>query len=222
MIRLKTSLLGCCLMFLSACATTHPGKMGEKISNNSDLDLTISGRVVDTYSDKAHQFIDFTFENKKTNWERVKSIEFQYGEGKDLTYNVIVGEDLVTWANAYASKKAIEDHNTGIALSSLMLAGSAIVLSKPKSKSAKVAGGTALLTGAGGALVYAINEELRNVETSKMVPKTHIYSEFAVPAGLFVRKWVLVNVPGDSWPRFSYLTVNTIDGKTEKYKVPIN
>ncbi len=208
--------------FLISCATTHPGKMGEQLTKNSNLELTVSGKVVKAYSDNAHQFLDFTFENKKTNWERIKSIEFKYGNDENLVYNVIVGEDLVTWANAFSAKKAKEDHNTAMALSGLMLAGAVLTLASGNSDTAKVVGATSYAAGATGAIFYTINEELRKVETSKLVPKSHLYSNFSVPAGMFVRRWVLVNVPGDKWATTAYLTINTVDGKSEQYKVSIN
>jgi len=122
----------------------------------------------------------------------------------------------------FQKKKAKEDHNTAMALSGLMLAGAVLTLASGNSDAAKVVGATAYAAGATGTIVYAINEELRKVESSKLVPKSHLHSNFSVPAGMFVRKWILVNVPGDLWATTAYLTVNTVDGQTEKYKVPIN
>ena len=208
------------LIFSVSCASIHPGRMAVPEDESKKPGLKISANLVGAYSDKAHQFIDFTFENKETHWERIKSIDFSYGEENAVVYNVIVGDDLVTWANAMTQKKSLEDYNEAMALGGILLAGAVLTLGG-KSQETRNMGMLAYGAGTAASLSYSIREDLRDQEASKLVPKTHLLNSFSVPAGLFVRRWILVNVPGDRWADYAYLTVNTVDGESTKYKVYI-
>lgn len=222
MIRFKHITLILITGFMISCATTHPGVVGRKTTANSDFDLKISAKVVQDYSDEAHQFIDFTFENNKTNWERIESIEFEYGNEEDLVYNVIVGDDLTTWAKAFTARKSQLDHNKFLTFTGLMVAG-AVLSGVSRDSGTQTAGDLTYAIGATGLASHAVKESHRNINTSKRVPKEHLLNgRFSVPAKMFVRKWVLVNVPGDRWATMAFLTVTTVDGRTEKYEVPIN
>lgn len=196
---------------LGACVSTHPGKFGEPENSESESDLLVSAEVVDLYSDKAHRFLSFTFESKGTEWIRIESVDFEYSDKPDVRYNVIVGKDLLTWADAFRRRKARKDHNRGVILGLIIGAG-ALLAASSDDESVEAAGTTVAVAGASAGLLQALAEDLQKKEAADAVPDTHLHSPFTVPAGMFVRKWILVNVPDRDPPSAIKIKVNRTDG----------
>lgn len=207
-------------LLIVSCASKHPGRKAENLSKDDLLGLVISGRKVTSLSDKYHSFIDFTFENTGPDWKRIKSIEFSCGKKCDDKINIIVGKDIVIWAEAMKEKKAISDYNSKLLLGSLAVAG-AVTAGVSNSNGTTAAGLGAYAVGMGGLAAKGISKNLGKLQTSKQVPEQHIYSPFAVPSELFVRRWILLNHKASDSPLDAILTVNTINNKTQKYKIRV-
>jgi len=204
-----------------ACATKHPGTIAKINTSDSDqsIKLVVSAKVIRDYSDPYNSYIDLAFENKSGHWLRVDEVELDFTNSGDVPHNVIIGQDLYAWAESFEEKKKIENHNTALAINSLILAGA--ILSHSKNANTQALGASALAGGVGWDATRTFMKNLNYAERSKSVPEKHIYRAFTVPAAGLIRRWFIVNTPTDQIVKNFNMKILTVDGKTLNYTVPI-
>ena len=213
-----------CSVFFISCATTHPGRVGTKISATKNLDLSISSKQNRSYSDASNIYLDLTIENKSGNWAHVNRIETEFLDPENNPHNVIVGPDLEAWAQSLAIRKSKEEHNADLGVAGLLLAGTALMVAAASGGR----GGNAGLAGVGAAAVVTavgvdagreIQARKSNVENAKMVPESHLYAPFSIPSNGFAQKWLIVNVPKKRYASIMRLKFFTAEGEEGVYDV---
>lgn len=220
------------IIFLSAllfvaCATTHSGRIAKPVTQPEDVDLEISVKLNGDYSDATNFYYDVTIENKGGSYLRIDQVELDFENADKAPHNVVVGQDLVAWAESYAIRKEKENYNGDLGTAALVLTGAAIMLAgaatgRSEQSRALVEGG-ALLAGAGvGWEAYRkIKSSKDKVMNAKWVPESHLYSPVTVPSSGFAQRWILVNLPKKKIANRALLKIRTVEGQEAVYEVPL-
>jgi hypothetical protein len=214
-----------------ACASTHSGAFaipvdasGRVLPSSTHLSgLVISSRQLTELSSRDFGVVEVTFENPSSHWVRIKTTALDFGsEARNAAVFIPAGDDLERWHEGTKRRNDIRDTNTGIALE-LLFAGAALMA---------VAGGHSSV-GAGGALVAAgtagviagrdIKDRVENAQTASIYPATHLMTvPFAVPPGLAVKRWVVLNAHATQATgciNYASLAYDTEDQKQERVRL---
>lgn len=71
-----------------------------------------------------------------------------------------------------------------------------------------------------GLATQDINKSLNKIEVAKVVPESHLLAPFSIPAGLFIRKWIVLYSPKESaYPRDVKIKLTFEDGKSFDYLI---
>jgi hypothetical protein len=214
-----------CLLFafaLSACATTHPGKIGEVVSGPKQP-LVISAERQSHFSDEHYTFVTFTVENKSDDMARIKSSDLDFDDAAELKGSVIVGKDLVAWGEANEEEMKKSRHNRDLAQLGIILGGLALEMvgNTQHNRGLTAAGDVAMIGGTGWTLGTSISQAIERAHNPRLVPDEHIYSQFSVPAGKYVRKWAVIQHAKGAKIQKVYLTLGLEDGSETKYALDI-
>lgn len=241
---IHTSLAAILLFFFSGCASIHsgnyateevrsettpPNRQGVEPTASPDepeKDLIISGSEVVPLSSTYLGILDFTFENTTSQWMRIQKVSIDFG---DPTVNdevqVPVGSDIVVWYEAAQQKVDISNYNMQMILGAIAGAGGiAAGIGSANNKPGLAAFGAMNLVAAASVSAFAqIETTLRELETSKIVPRNHLFSQdFIIPPGLHTKKWILLYTqnPVDI-PYLSsiFITLGFDNGEERKVKV---
>lgn len=209
---------------LISCASVHRGKVGTIVGSESGAPSTSSPIVISasreaTFSDKHYSFFTFTIENKSDRILRVKTSDLHFDKDVESESNVLVGNDLVAWAQGWEERDKKEQHNAKVARTALLIGGIfANSIGRSTDNSAlQVIGGAAAVGGAGWSLSSSINQSMANLHNPKKVPEEHIYSSFSVPAEMFVRKWAVIEKGVGTNIKKIYLTVTFENNEERQY-----
>lgn len=215
---MKKSLLAFCLM-VSACASKELPVSGRLVSKTSSANMTATAQVINEYSDDYNILLQINFQSHDGRWVRVEKAELDLSSSDGAPFNIIVGKDLVTWAEAKAEEKRMKTHNQSVTTMGVALAGGALAIAGILSDSKELtAAGAATYAGAAGYSTYAGYKEMQgNAQGVKQVPETHLYSPFSVPSMALVKRWVLVNAPTGRIGRIAKLKLTTVEGETFTY-----
>lgn len=181
------------LLFV-ACATTHPGvvakgdssKLVVSVDNNKDI------------SDKYYLFLEYTFENKSSEWMSVNvpQLGFNHQDTEILT-----NDKLSAWIEGAELKLKKSQYNTNLILSSMVVVG-AVAGGASSNGNVQVAGlATAGLAATAGAVqeVQSVQQKAnsgqKGLNGTVHVPKSHVLVPFQVAPESYVKKWVVVRVP---------------------------
>lgn len=203
-----------------ACATKHPGVLATQTTPDAENKLIVSANVLKDYSDPYNVFIDVAFENESGKWLRIDEIELDFTNSANLAHNIIIGQDLYAWAESFEEKRKIDNHNTALAINSLILGG-AILAGTGRDSNTMKAGSVAVLGGFGWDATRAYVGSLNKAQRSQSVPEKHVYRPFTVPAAGLIRRWFIVNTPSDKIVSSFTMKIKTVDGKVLNYYVPI-
>jgi hypothetical protein len=200
------------LMAASACASiqnssvatpvTHQGKLlyGQAAASG----LVISGEELTDYSSRYFGLLELTFENKSANWLRVRRMDVDFGSpAKNRAVSLPWGADIDSWYSATVQRNDIRDTNRVTALAALLAIGESALIVGTAAKQRSVAATGGLLTlGSGTALVIEGQDaRVQRAERVPHFPSSHLLSlPFAVPPGLFAKKWILLNTPERTAP----------------------
>lgn len=214
------------LLFFS-CATTHSGRSALAVKQPADIDLEISVKLNGQYSDATNFYYDFTIENKGGSYLRIDQVTLDFEDGQKIPHNVVVGQDLVAWAESYAIRREKEKFNGDLGTAALVLTGAALMIAGAASgrsdqSRALVEGGTALV-GAGAAWdgYRNIKSARDKVMNAKWVPESHLMSAVTVPSSGFAQRWILINLPQRRIARKALLKIKTVEGQEAVYEVAL-
>lgn len=222
------------LIFLSllaltvACATAHNGNYATA-QNSPDGKLTpskilVSGGENNSLSDKFFSNIDLTFENQSSKWVRVSKVTLDFGSAAaNKGIAIPVGKDLQAWAESAQRRKAQEDYNTAMVLSSIAAMGTIASVGSADRNTRNL--GRAGALAAGSALtVQATKGTLDNLQLAKLVPDSHLLSDgFVIPPGMNTKKWVTLFAEDPlKIPYVETVTINIHleNGKVESVTLP--
>lgn len=200
------------LLCLASCASIHNDTMGSPEGaaqgEKSKAGLIVSGTENTTLAGEYFLNFEFTMENKTNKYVKVKQATLDFGSPDINKYTLIpTGQRLVAWANAAQQKKAIDDQNTQMILSSVAALGAVAVVSSSNTK-VQGAGATALLGAAAVNTKNSVSNNIQLVEHAPLyrdgqttangvveLPADHLYAgAFEIPPDLFIKKWVTIQV----------------------------
>ena len=212
------ALLGACLW---SCASIQNSYLATPIDERGQLSperrtpsgLVISGEERSRYASRNFGFVEVTFENTSAAWVRVQELQLDFGDAaRDEGVFIPEGEDVNAWYLATMQRNDIRDTNDAHALAALLFVGKAVGSIAAASDEPAVAGvGAALALGAStAALAEAADRDVQAAEEAHPLQGAHLlHVPFAVPPGLFAKKWVLLNtrpgVPCVAAMRISYV-----------------
>lgn len=208
------------LFLLSACATTHPGNTAHTLLSENNPQLKLSAYTVTDINNPAFQLIEVTFENLSESWINIEQANVVIHTPKESGLSVVQGSELSYWAEAMEFQIKKDHHNRAALQTAMLGLGGAAMVSGNSSNSESLA-----LAGAGitaGTTIWAVADTLtyskRKAESTSMTPDSHLHNPFAVPAKLFLRRWVLLNKPASKKIDKLVLEI-TADGKKGLYEV---
>ncbi|WP_347356549.1 hypothetical protein [Bdellovibrio sp.] len=216
-------------LLLSACASKDLTIKGEQIPALDPADranpykMDVSAEIINEYSDDYNLLLQINFRSRDGKWVRVDNAEFDLSNSDNEPFNIIVGKDLVTWAEAKAEERRMDRHNTGVAVGLTAATGGALIVAGVLSNSdALTAAGTAAYT---GAVAYSAIDGIKGAKAHAQgvaqVPETHLYSPFAIPSMSLAKRWVLINVPSGRISKVANLRLKTIEGQNLEYKLTL-
>ncbi len=204
-----------------ACASTHPGQLGQSIYKENKLPLKISAKEIKYGGRDNFKLIDMTLENTDEKWLRISKARVITEETPGV--NVVLGKDLYLWAEAALNQAQINAQNRNMVLGVLLLAGSAALIASHRQGHSDSTLAAAGATAAGSAVVINAVDEIttakRKAEESKRITEDHLYSPTAVPGKMFLRRWVLINKPSATPLHKVLVEFETEEGVKDTYAV---
>ncbi len=218
---LLLSLMAVTLIF-TGCETVDKSNYAESVTKVGDEDggktktgLVISGDEADNISTEYFGTLEFVFRNTTDEWVRIKNLKISFGE-ENIDKNVLVpaGQDLYEWQKAFSKQMAIDYRNSSRFLATAAFISGALTASTSDSKEANRSAavfGTAVVA-------MAINDINSAAKMGNMAvttyPEDHLLGgNFAVPPGLFVNKFIVLNSRKNS--EIGYLSKIIIEYETE-------
>ena len=212
------------LILTTGCASYQPGKYAYIISGDHPLDTPITAKLDKTLTTDHYALIYFNFGNATDHWLRVKKIRLDFNqEEANKKINIVVGKDLSTWAESIKHKVAVDSWNRDILLGPLALIGTISLAASTNSSNPALlyAGVGSLAVFSGISIANDFIDMMDDLGRAKLFPKTHLYTPFSVPAGLYTKRWILLQVKKQSIPDEVFFNVEYLDGKKAKYKIKI-
>ena len=212
------------LIFNVGCASYQSGEYANIVSGTHPVDIPITGSLDETLSTDHYTVINFNFGNDTKEWLRVKKVRLDLkNEQLNKKVNIVVGNDLSTWAESIKHKVDVDQWNKSVIWGSIALVGVAVAVKGGSTGNTDMAtAGVGIYSGGLGVLaVNGIIDGLEEMDRAKLFPRTHIYQPFSVPAGLYTKRWVLLKIDRRDIPSEVYFDVEYLDGKKAKYKVSI-
>lgn len=202
--------------FLS-CATTHPGHVGAS-TDSSKLPLKLSARVVEQKRDGLFELIEFTLENTSEEWLKITNSKILISNPEVSKLSVVLGDDLIAWAEATQLQKNQDDYNDSLIKTGLMGLGTAAMIAGGSSD-ARVSGAALVI----GTYAWAAGDVLSGkYQTANGVltkPKSHLYEPTSVPGKMFLRRWALINKPSGVYIQSIAVQFEDIHGVKGTYNV---
>ena len=206
-----------CLLILTACATTHPGNEGRSVAPNPSLPIKISAQTIGNPVGEAFQLVEITYENLSDNWFRLNHSQVVIDDVTANKLSVVVGKDLVDWAQAMHFRLQKDQYNEQMAQAALITAG-AIASS---GKNSNNVGATLLVGGTAWAVADTMQFSYSQATQTAKIPENHIGRPFSIPGKMFMRKWVLLNKPTQSAINKLVVELETVEGKKGLYEVAL-
>lgn len=220
---MKNVIFSFVLLTLVSCASYNPGNYADVMKGDHPKSTPINADIVDTYSYKPFSHINFTFGNKGTKWRRVKKITVTNIAGSEEA-RIIVGSDLVSWAKGTSRRAKIDAHNTQMVLGAVAGAFAIGAGAAYNGGNNGLAGGLAV-----SALTVATISDFNNLmdgidglELAKLVPPEHLYTPFAIPPGLYISKWLVVQMPVGKLLTYLDFDVEYLSGEKVSYRVKLD
>jgi hypothetical protein len=211
------------MLVLTSCASKDLALKADLVESTNPVNMDVTAEVIEDYSDAYNLLLQINFRSHDGRWIRVDSVEFDASSSENDPFNVIVGKDLVTWAQAKAEERRMEIHNDDMATLGLTATGGALAVMGILSNSKELTAiGTAVTVGGLGHGAYKeLSGDQKNAQGVAMVPESHLYSPFAVPSMSLAKRWVLINSPNGKINRIAKLKLKTVEGDVLKYNLAL-
>lgn len=213
---------------LGGCASVngshyaHPMSLDGRLAANprTASGLEISGDEDGALASPQFGFVALTFENRSTEWVRVRNVTATFGKpGLDQAVFIPQGEELAEWARATVQRNRVRSTNTALALGALELAGS-VTYRVAENRNVRAVGAAVAAGASVAEAATDISQGVAAVDRPPLYPETHLYATpFSVPPGLFTKRWIVLNTPVT--PDFPCLTsmlvsYELMDGRKER------
>lgn len=202
---------------LSGCARIASGPYGTTLdamgrpsaAEAKATKLLVSAGEKENMSSTYFGEIEVTFENPTSNWIRVEKIALDFGsETNNRSVVFPWGSRLESWATSTGQRNAIRSANNALALELLAL-GSVVARSgaSPHAHTPNAAGGFASLAAMTALVAGGMQARAESAESVPTFEGSHLFAlPFDVPPGLFVKRWLVVNTPGEETPGLGCLS----------------
>lgn len=208
------------LLLFSACASVHPGHESIRDAVSDELGLKISARKIDDDANDSFSLVEVTLENQNDEWVKVASAEIPIDQPASSKVSVVVGKDLVDWADAVAERDKLQKHNRAVVESIAMIGGATAIAVSGNRPNVGNTLGAVVYTGAFGFYLTDIfSNGRRRAESPGTLPDHHLYTPFSIPGRLFTRKWLVLNRPVGTTVSTLGMNLETVDGKKAHYTV---
>ncbi|MCO4793277.1 MAG: hypothetical protein KC493_06185 [Bacteriovoracaceae bacterium] len=210
------------LLILTSCASYQAGEFAVHETGNHPNNVPIKAKVDSVYTNSPFVFVNFTFGNKNVDWVRVKSIKIS--QTPELSKaNIVMGDDLSSWAESMKHKIAIDNHNRQVFIGSVTTAlAAAAVVGASKGNVNLAYGSLGAMTAVTGIdEVSKVIAKANDAERSRMIPDDHLLAPFSIPPGLVTKRWILLQSKTGKFPSKIGFEVEYIDGKSANYSVII-
>lgn len=213
------SLLICLSLLLTSCASYQAGEESVSIGKEKISGLEVSAQKDYDLSSKYYTMVNFYFGSSNDKWQRIKKVRVKLPKKTSKEIKVVLGKDLTDWAESIKYVKQVDSWNQSMLLGSIALAGAAVSTSSHSQ------------TARGGAIVALsslsvmegnrVFDKYSELQRSQLVPESHLYREASIPAGLHMKKWILLEVEDNELPKFLEFEVTMKDKRKATYKVDI-
>lgn len=207
-------ILSCFL--LSSCATTHPGNLGSS-NGKANFPLKMSARTIDFEVDSPFQLVEFTFENTSKDWLKLTNTKVVIDNPTASKVSVVLGNDLLSWAEAVQAKNQKDNYNKEIWQTGLFGLGTIGALSG--NKDAAVAGVAVMIGTSIWAATDAYAGKYKTATGVDTKPKSHLYEDMSIPGTMFFRRWVLLNKPAGTAVKKIILQLEDVNNNRGLYEV---
>jgi hypothetical protein len=189
----------------------HPGTRLKQVEGPASP-LQMSVREEGDYASTYFRFFNVTFENTSAEWLNVARVELEVPDpALAAQIRVPSGEQLQPWSEATAAQLAIKQHNEQVVLASIAVV--AAISGAASKREAVKASGLTELAALGGLTISEINARLRELDNPNFAnlafPEGHLLHAFSVPPGLFLRRWIVLQIPRGA--RIPDLFVKVVD-----------
>jgi hypothetical protein len=193
---------------LAGCASVASGPYGTHLdaagkpsaAAAQSAKLMVSAREIPEMSSRYFGEIEFTLENPTAQWVRVDKVVLDFGNPK-INQSVYFpwGSQLDNWLEATRQRNAIQEENFAMTVAVLGLgAGMVSMAASGQPAGLRMAGGLATLAALAGAAAIATGEPTAAVADGPVFVGRHLLAvPIEVPPGLFVKRFIVVNTPGD-------------------------
>lgn len=212
------------MIAMSACASVHPGEMARRNDGSSPLPLDVSVNTIDVEKGSPFQLVQVTYENTSDDWVRISKAEALTGDSAKNHINVVVGKDLVAWAEAVAAKEDLERQNQEILQTTALVAGAATSVAGAASgnETLETAGLAVVMGTSVWAAADVFSARKRQANSPRLIPESHLYAETIVPPKMFIRRWILFSKPTNTLLPWVVFSVETAEGKKATYTLQMN
>lgn len=218
-------LIFCCILTLliSACASKQLPMKANVESIPSDSKLNVTAKVLNDFSDDYNVLLQINFQSLDGKWLRVDEAEIAFDTDDKDPFNIIVGKDLVTWAEAKMEEKKMDNHNQAFGTLAVSTAGGLAAIAGIMSDNENLASLGILTVGAASSYeAYSMmKQSQKEAEGVKLVPDGHLYSPFTIPSMSLSKRWVLINCPSGRIGRILKLRFKTIEGEKFSYNIDL-
>lgn len=181
-------------------------------ARTTESGLAISGEELRSYGSEYFGLIEVVFENTTADWIHISRLELDFLDpAKNAAVRIPRGAELDAWYVATLQRNDIRDTNHATALGAILALGEVVAVAGAVSGKRKVAaaGGAVALGAATAALVDRQDRRVQRAENVRVMPGSHLLATpFAVPPGLFTKKWVLLQTTSRSAPCVSSMLVD--------------
>ncbi len=205
--------------FALSCASTHPGFEGSAVSA-TQIPIKVSAQTIDNNPKDPFQLIEVTFENTSEEWLRINQSQVVINNPAKSRVSVVLGQDLVDWAQAIEIRKKKEEHNKKLLQTGLLVGGAILAGVYSDSPLGTTGAGVVVATS-----IWAISDDIikniRNAESVNKIPDTHLNRSTMIPGENFIRRWVLLNRPTNTYISRLFIQIKTVDGAKGTYEIKL-
>lgn len=210
----------------TGCATVHSGEYAIPLDARGGYQgpttaagLLISGREITRVATPSVGAVEVTFENRSGDWIRVEEVRLDFhNEAANQLVTTPPDTDARAWAQAVSQRDAIELVNRQKALAGVAVAGR-VVASIGHRSPVGALGAVVALGALIGLAATSIDADVQNAERVSFLPQDHLLVvPFALPPGLFVKKWIALTTAAPQIPCLDsfVLSYAISDGRHER------
>jgi hypothetical protein len=190
-------LMGCASIGSKYTASPVDAQGRVTAARSTESGLVISGEELRMYASNYFGLIEITFENPTANWLHVSRLTLDFG---DAARNAAVltpsAADLDAWYLSTVQRNDIRATNHATALGALFAVGQVVAIA-------------VALGAATAALAEGQEARVQEAESVHVLPQSHLLAlPFAIPPGLFTKKWILLQTRSITAPCVSSLLMD--------------